>query len=192
MDPAEELLKAAGQALQTGRARDAVTHARAALRIQPGCGRAHAVLGLALAAMGEDDDARRELQEGVKAAPHDAQVRQYAYLALVRLGDRPGARAQLAYYCQLDRNNAQARAALDQLGGPPPDLPPLPPIPRAAVWYDGGGHATMDAADLEQLSEDAEPPPGPDVVTCPDCSKRTWKGWVCHHCGANLPRPVGH
>ena len=79
---------------------------------------------------------------------------------------------------------------LAKLGGPAPDLPPLPRV-RAATWYDGGGHALTNADDDDPDEPGKEPPPGPDVVVCSDCAKRTWKGWVCKHCGAPLPRVVG-
>jgi tetratricopeptide (TPR) repeat protein len=189
---AEDHLRAAEQALTQGCAGTGLQEARAALHTQPENGRAHALVALAYALMGEAEDAREALARATNLAPRDSRVRYTGFLALVRLGEREAARAQMTYFSQLEPDNVRARALLTQLGGAVMGLPPLPAPPTTAVWYDGGGHATTDSSEYSALTEDEnrEPPPGPDVVDCPDCQKRTWKGWVCKHCGAPLPRPV--
>lgn len=184
METAETHLHTAAQALQHGHAHEALDEARAVLRTQPENGQAHAVMGLAWSMMGDEPEARDEIARSVSLAPRDAHVRYYCYLALGQLGDIPGARAQLTYFSQLEPNNVQAKAALAKLGGPILDLPPLPRAAHHAVWYDGGGHATTDSEDLDP--DNPEPPEGPDVLHCSECTKRTWKGWVCMHCGARL------
>jgi tetratricopeptide (TPR) repeat protein len=187
METAEYHLGNAIHELQQGHARTALDAAHSALRIQPESGYAHAVLAVALTMMGEETDAREALQQATEQAPRDHQVRYYAYLALGRLGDMAGARAQLTYFTQLQPGNTAARQQLVRMGGPVVDLPPLPRPPVAAVWYDGSGHSVMDSDQIAAISEDGEPPEGPGVILCPDCDRRTWKGWVCKFCGARLP-----
>jgi tetratricopeptide (TPR) repeat protein len=188
MGPVETHLHTAETALRGGHAREGLHAAEAALQTEPQNGRALALLGLAYALMGDEFEARDALTRAEKAAPLDSHVRYHHYLALGKLGDVQGARAQLTYFSQLEPENVQARAALARLGGALMNLPPLPRPASAAVWYDGGGHALADAGEIAAEATGAEPPAGPDVVTCPECSLRTWKGWVCKHCGAPLPR----
>ena len=189
METAESHLQAAGTHLQQGHARDGLHEAQRALQTQPENGQAFALIGLAHTMMGDEIEAREALTKAQELAPRDSRVRYYSYIALGKLGDVPAARAQLTYFAQLEPGNTQAKTALAQLGGPVLDLPPLPRPQSTAVWYDGGGHSLMDSSDIASLREDAEPPEGPDVIPCPDCGKRTWKGWTCHLCGAPLPRP---
>lgn len=189
METVESHLLAAEQELRAGHARAALHEAHAALRLQDENGRAHALVGLANTLMGEDDDARFAFGRAVEIAPLDSRVRYLYYLGLVRLGDTNGARGQLTYFCQIEPENTQAKALLTRLGGAVMNLPPLPRPASTAVWYDGGGHALADAADVASEDPNAEPPAGPNVVVCPACEKRTWKGWVCGQCGAVLPRP---
>jgi len=189
METAEYHLQIAAKELQQGHARTAHEEVRAALRIQPDSGYALSMLGLALTLMGEEQDAREALLKATTTAPRDRQVRYFTYLALGKLGDVRGARAELTYFTQLDPANHAAKQMLARMGGPAADIPPLPKPPRAAVWYDGGGHATMDSDQISQIRDDGEPQDGDDVVTCPSCEKNTWKGWVCHFCGESLPRP---
>lgn len=192
METAEAHLAAAEAALKQNHAKAALDEAKAALRIQPGSGRAHALMGLAYVLMGEEADARDEFAQAPELSPLDSQVRYLAYLGYMRLKDSLQARTQLTYFVDLEPKNAQAKAFLTQLGGAVEDLPPLP-IPQAVHWYDAGGHALTDAGDLEDEREDAEPPPGPGVIKCPECEKRTFKGICCKWCGAHLPLPVpGH
>lgn len=188
---AEEHLHAAEQALQAGHARDGLHEAQQALITQPENARAHALIGLAHTLMGDDIEARESLKRAAEFSPRDSRMRYISYLALARLGDRQAALGQLTYFAELEPNNPKAQALLKQMGGPVSGLPPLPAPQVSAVWYDGGGHATMDSSDFARLKEgeEVEPPPGPDVVVCPECEKRTFKGWVCKFCGANLPRP---
>lgn len=188
IDTVEGHLLAAEQSLKQGHAREALAEAQAALRMQPQYGRAFAMIGLAYTKMGQDTDAREALTHAAEVAPLDATVRYHCYLALANLRDVEGARAQLAYYTQLDQGHAQAKAVLARLGGPPPDLPPLPRPATTAVWYDSDSSLTTAADDESAYGEQPEPPPGPDVVECSNCEKRTWKGWVCKHCGVSLPR----
>src|SRR5205814_254437 len=117
-------------------------------------------------------------------------VRYQCYLAFARLRDVKNARAQLTYFCELEPKNGDAQSVLTRLGGPDTTVPPLPRAQKSGVWYDGTGHSVTDGDDFDRdlASDDAEPPPGPDVLVCPGCSKRTWKGWFCKHCGETLPR----
>lgn len=189
MESCEQLLVMADRALRQNHAGEAMGALRSALRLQPENALALALMALTYVRMGEEVDARRALQKATEAAPRNSQVRYLAYLALGQLRDLAGARTQLTYFCELEPTKAEARAQLDKLGGVVAGLPPLPPPPKAVVWYDGGGHALADGGDLE--GEDSfEPPEGPDVVRCTECEKRCFKGWVCKHCGANLPRPT--
>jgi tetratricopeptide (TPR) repeat protein len=183
-------LRAAETALRQGHAREALDTARAVLRTQPDHARAFGMIGLALTVMGEDSEAREAFGRAVALAPRDALLRFQYYSALLRLSDREGAQAQLTYFCRLEPGNAQAKAALEKLGGPREGLTPLPKPPSAAVWYDGGGHALAGAGDIAKDDADsAEVADGPDSVTCPACQKRTRKGWVCTHCNMPLRRP---
>ena len=68
-----------------------------------------------------------------------------------------------------------------------------------AVLQAGGGRKIAVLDDADDLSEESancslktlkEPPPGSNVMECPECEKRTFKGWTCMHCGVALPRPV--
>lgn len=190
METVEGHLAAAEQALRQGQARKALEEARAGLRLQPDSGRGLALLGLAYVMMGEEADGRSALAHAAEVAPLDSRVRYLYYLALAQLRDIEGARAQLTYFCQLEPENTQAKALLARLGGAVMGLPPLPRPPSSAVWYDSSGHALADAGDLCDDEDETEPPPGPDVVLCPECGLRTWKGWLCKHCGAALPRPT--
>ena len=187
MELASDHLHAAEQALREGHAHTALDEARLVLRTQPENGQALALMGLAHALMGDEPEAKDDFGRAVEIAPLDSRVRYHCYLGLCRLGDRQGARTQLTYFCQLEPKHQQAVALLTQLGGAVANLPPLPRPPEV-LWYDGGGHALTDAGDIAAAGEEAEPPPGPNVVDCPDCGKRTWKGWVCNHCGMPLPR----
>lgn len=188
MEPCEQLLVEADRALRQNHAGEALSALRSALRLQPENALALALLALTYVRMGEEVEARLALRKATEAAPRDSQIRYLAYLAFGQLRDLQGARAQLTYYCQLEPGKTEACAQLAKLGGPVAGLPSLPSPPKAVVWYDGGGHALADGGDLE--TEDAfEPPEGPDVVLCIECEKRCFKGWVCKHCGANLPRP---
>jgi predicted Zn-dependent protease len=189
METAEFHLQNAAKELQQGHARTAHDEVRAALRIQPDSAYALSLLGLALTLMGEELDAREALIRAIETAPRDRQVRYFSYLALGKLGDARGARTELTYFTQLDPANSAAKQMLARMGGPVTDIPPLPAAPRAAVWYDGGGHATMDSDQISQIQDDGEPQDGDDVIVCPNCEKHTWKGWVCHYCGDTLPRP---
>jgi hypothetical protein len=130
------------------------------------------------------------LGRALEAAPLDPKVRHYAYMGFYRLKDTLGARSQLTYLCQLERDNVPAKTLLAKFGGPVVGLPSLPRQAASAVWYDGGGQATMGSADFDALDEEGEPPPGPDVVDCDECGKRTFKGWVCKFCGARLNLPT--
>ena len=187
METAEFHLGNAVRELQQGHARGALDEVHTALRIDPKSGYAHAVLAVAHTLMGDELEAREAIQQATEHAPRDPQVRYYAYLAFGRLGDTGGARAQLTYFTQLQPGNVAAKQQLARLGGPVVDLPPLPRPPVAAAWYDGGGHSVMDSDQISQIREDGEPPEGPGVVQCPECDRRTWKGWVCKFCGARLP-----
>jgi tetratricopeptide (TPR) repeat protein len=187
MESVEQLLALAEAALRRQRAGDAMQAARAALRLEPHCAHAFGLLALACAQTGEGAEARAHAARAAELAPRDARVRYFCYLTAGQLQDFPAARVQLTYFCELEPENTQARAMLQRLGGPAPGIPPLPPPPVAVQWYDAGGGALVDAGDL--LEEGEEPPPGPDVLECPSCRKRTYRGWVCRHCGAALPRP---
>jgi len=190
METAESHLSAAEQELRQGHARAALDEARAALRLQPEGAQAHAMIGLAHTLMGDEDEARASFAKATDLAPRDPKIRYQFYLALGRMRDVQGARAQLTYFCELEPKNSEAKTLLMRVGGPRTDIPSLPTPPRAAHWYDGTGHSVTDAEDFEDedTSDAAEPPPGPDVTLCPECSKRTWKGWFCKHCGGNLNR----
>ena len=185
METAQDHLTAAERELRDGHAHAALDEAQAALRTQPESGQAHALMGLAHILMGEEDDGRRLLTRAAELTPLDSRVRYLAYLGLGRLRDAAGARVQLTYFVDLESKNAQARELLAKLGGPVPNLPPLA-RPVAVHWYDGGGQALTDAGDLEDEREGSEPPPGPGVLVCPACQKRTWKGICCAHCGEGL------
>ena len=187
MQTAEDHLTAAENALRGGHAREALEHARDALRTQPENAHAIALTGLAHVYMGDEIEAHEALKRAVGLAPRESRVRCLYYLALGRLRDMEGARAQLTYFVELEPHNTQARETLAKLGGPVKGLPPLPKPPAVALWYDGGGHALVDAGEI--ADEDAEPEDGPDVVVCQECEKRTGIGWVCKHCQAPLPRP---
>lgn len=58
-----------------GDRRAAATMARAALALDPGFGEAYAVLGVALAGLGQLDEARRQCDIAVRMRPNDAEVR---------------------------------------------------------------------------------------------------------------------
>lgn len=189
METIDTYLEMAEQALRQGQVRAALERALAIVRSHPGNGRAYAVLGMAYALVGQEPEARDALADAADLAPKDARVRYYYYMALAKMGDREGARAQLAYFTQLDPMNEQAKAMLQRLGGPPRDLPPLDQPQVGALWFDAGGRALTDARDIaHSMLEDAEPPLGPNVLVCPECEKRTYRGMVCSHCGALLPR----
>jgi tetratricopeptide (TPR) repeat protein len=190
METVEGHRTAAEQALRQGRAKSALDEARAALRLQPQDGQAMGLAALAFSLMGDVDEARREIGDALEVAPLDSKVRYLAYLVLGRLRDAVGARTQLTYFAEMEPENLPARALLARFGGPLTNLPPLPRPASDAVWYDGTGHALSDSHTAGVLAEGAEPPPGPDVMVCPDCEKRTYKGWVCGQCGVPLPRPV--
>jgi len=190
MDPVQGHFAAAEEALRANRASEALAQARAVLERQPGNGRAYALVGLAYAAMGEETEAREALRHAESLWPLDARTRYYAYLAYARMREMAEARKQLAYFTQLEPKNAAARAALARLGGPPADLPPLPKQSGGVLWFDAGGRALADSSEVaaEALVEGAEPPPGPNVIVCPECGKRTFRGICCGQCGALLPR----
>jgi Flp pilus assembly protein TadD len=189
MGPVEEHLVAAEKAVREGHFRSAQDEVREALRFQPDSALGYALLGMSHMMMGAEIEAREELERAVGLAPRDSRVRYYYYAALARLGDAPGARAQLTYYCQLEPANVQAKPLLERLGGPLVDIPPLPKPPKAGLWYDGGGTALSDAGDIldDEADANAEPAPGPGVVVCPDCERRTPRGWNCKFCDAPLP-----
>lgn len=189
MEPCEQFLVEADRALRLNHAGEALHALRSALRLQPENALALALLALTYVRMGEEVEARQAVRKATEAAPRDAQIRYLAYLAFGQLRDLQGARSQLTYYCQLESGKAEAHSQLEKLGGPVAGLPPLPTPPKVVVWYDGGGHALADGGDLDG-EEAIEPPEGPDVVCCVECQKRCFKGWVCKHCGANLPRPT--
>ena len=188
MQTAEDFILAAEKALKEGHAREALEHCRAAQVTQPGSGRAHALTSLAYLMMGDDILGREALAKALAAAPLDSHVRYLAYHAYGRLREPANARAQLTYFCELEPDNAGAKQVLAKLGGPATDIPPLD-RPKAALWFDAGGHALCDSGEIGDESDMSEPPPGPDVINCPECNKRTWKGIVCKHCGVLLPRP---
>lgn len=188
METADSYIASAERALRQGHAHEALVTLHQLVSQQPCHAQGLALLAVAHAMMGEDVETRDAVARAAQIAPRDPIVRRCAYVALARLPDAERARAQLAYFAQLDPANTMAAEQLRRLGGPPPGLPPLPAAERAVVWYDGGGHALCDAGDL--TDEGAEPPPGPDVMECPACEKRTFKGWVCQHCGTGLPRAV--
>jgi len=185
METVEIHLAAAENELRQGHARAALLETQAALRLDPRCARALALEGLAHVLMGDGPEARDALSDAAEIAPRDSRVRYHYYLALGKLGDREGARAQLTYFCQLEPDNVQARGLLTQLGGAVMGLPPLAQPQADVAWFDAGGHALASAADV---GEEGEPPPGPGVIVCPECERRTWKGIVCKHCGALLPK----
>lgn len=188
MVTAESHLLEAERELGAGHARRALEEARSALGTQPDNARAFALMGLAYTLMGEEVDARQAIARAGELSPRDSRARYHCYLGLLKLGDQNGARAQLTYFTQLEPDNAQAKSMLDRLGGPLDGLPPLP-APRMPVqWYDGTGHSVSDIDTIDATDNLEEPPAGPNVQVCPECEKRTWKGWVCKHCGANLPR----
>jgi hypothetical protein len=189
VEPCEQYLVDADHALRENHAGEALSAIRCALRLQPENALALALMALTYVRMGEEVEARVAVRKATEAAPRNSKVRHLAYLALGQLRDLEAARAQLTYFCELEPTNTSARGQLSRMGGPVMGLPPLPRAATVAIWYDGGGGALAGAGDLE--GEDSfEPPPGPDVVLCVECQKRCFKGWVCKHCGANLPRPI--
>ena len=64
----------------------AITHARAALTLDPSLGEAYAVLGIGLAGQGQFDEARRACDQAIRLRPADAEVRWY----LGRILDQQG------------------------------------------------------------------------------------------------------
>lgn len=186
MDAPDDRLRGIEQSLQQGQVRAAFDLCRSILRDDPGHARTTALLGLAYVLMGDEAEARRTFERAIEIAPLDSRVRYYGYLGYHRLRDDMAARAQLTYLCRLEPDNVPAKSLLAQSGGPVPGLPPLPRPAAAAIWYDGGGQATFGSAECAALEEDGEPPPGPDVIECPECERRTWRGWVCKFCGARL------
>lgn len=187
METAETHLQAAEQALKQGHAREALDHCRAARITQPQSGRAFALAALANVMMGEDVQGRQELAKSLETAPLDSHVRYLACHTYGRLREPDNARKQLAYFVELEPDNAQAKQALEKMGGRPVDLPLLE-RPKAALWFDAGGHALCDSGEIGDESDMSQPPPGPGVISCPECNKRTYKGIVCSHCGVLLPR----
>lgn len=185
-ETADARLAHAEEALRHGHAREALELARGILTLEPHHSRALAMLGLAHAYMGDPEEAHDCLQRAIDLAPLEARVRYYAYAAHAHLRNLEGARMELTYFTQLEPENVPARGMLARMGGPPENLPPLPRPAGVAVWFDAGGHALADAGDILEEAEGVEPPPGPGVMNCPGCQKRTWKGIVCKHCGALL------
>ncbi len=76
-DKAKLYVLAAKAQGETKSYKEAVTHSRRALALDPSLGDAYAVLGIALAGLERYDEARRECDKAVRLRPQDAEVRWY-------------------------------------------------------------------------------------------------------------------
>ncbi|MDA3963093.1 MAG: tetratricopeptide repeat protein [Planctomycetota bacterium] len=66
---------------------EAVTHARAAVSIEPEMGDAYAVLGISLAGLEQFDEAKQQCERAIRLLPDNAEVRWYLGRILNRQGD---------------------------------------------------------------------------------------------------------